>query len=892
MAALGAQVQAQVESILGREPDARTIAIRVESPQGLPESIKARGRSFKLRWCENKLALREALIGDGVAESGLVLATPVADKDLPADIAARLTRARVFQARDWELVRPLFGASAVDARLGNHEWLAQALVDLSVKGPYAQIANRFLDLDTAWREFLSRGLGLASARPDAQELLEWTLDPGVETSLLALDAAVLADVLTWFERECGPVGKLVAATSRAGRRMDSAAIATVCEVVFTPASDAPADLASAAVRLERYLGDLHVDAREARVWASEANALANRVGTERVRPSLDRADAILQDLRAAHHASIGNLTSLAFEQRLEALAETLQSHVESPTLGSMETIEHATGEVLLHHLAASRPLRKERVEMARRLARWLAHATPDRASYAELVAWQADEGAFVDWARFRLLGGDEHPLLSAAYSRLRQAVATRRQALNRRFATALTDVNRENRWQQGRAIPLERVLEDLVAPLMTGSNVLLLVMDGLSLSIFRELLARPELIGWKELVAEEPGQPWAGIAALPTMTEVSRASLLCGALRIGNAAQEKPAFAAHPALLQRSGKKPPVLFHKAEILDDTGLAAPLREAIADSNRRLVSVVYNAVDDHLGGPEQLHQSWNIEQLRGLMPLLHAARDARRTLVLTADHGHVLEESSRTIAGGDSDRWRPIAGKALAEGEIRFEGGRVLSPAGEPGVVCLIDEGLRYTGRKNGYHGGASLQEVCVPLSVFAPLGLGIEGWIDAPPATPEWWDLPLVPEPARPVERPRPARKPARGNDQQASLFGSLPVPEPGATAAPTSVWIDALLGSGTYLAQKQLAARVALDDKQMRTLLDALDARGGKLGWNALAQRLKVPELRLGGLLSAARRVLNVDQSPVLAWDEQSRTVELNRALLEQQFGISGKVRR
>jgi len=30
----------------------------------------------------------------------------------------------------------------------------------------------------------------------------------------------------------------------------------------------------------------------------------------------------------------------------------------------------------------------------------------------------------------------------------------------------------------------------------------------------------------------------------------------------------------------------------------------------------------------------------------------------------------------------------------------------------------------------------------------------------------------------------------------------------------------------------------------------------------------------------------------VLAWDEQSRTVELNRALLEQQFGISGKVRR
>ena len=72
----------------------------------------------------------------------------------------------------------------------------------------------------------------------------------------------------------------------------------------------------------------------------------------------------------------------------------------------------------------------------------------------------------------------------------------------------------------------------------------------------------------------------------------------------------------------------------------------------------------------------------------------------------------------------------------------------------------------------------------------------------------------------------------------------------------------------------------------MRRLLVSLDERGGKLSRAALAQRLGVPELRLAGVLSAARRLLNVDQFPVLVVDETSGTVEFNRNLLDQQFGL------
>jgi hypothetical protein len=95
--------------------------------------------------------------------------------------------------------------------------------------------------------------------------------------------------------------------------------------------------------------------------------------------------------------------------------------------------------------------------------------------------------------------------------------------------------------------------------------------------------------------------------------------------------------------------------------------------------------------------------------------------------------------------------------------------------------------------------------------------------------------------------------------------------------------------SGTiYASQRQLAARVALPDATMRSLLTALSERGGKLSRAALAQRLALPEIRLGGLLSAARRVLNVDQAPVLVVDEAAGTVELNVALLHQQFQVGG----
>lgn len=90
-----------------------------------------------------------------------------------------------------------------------------------------------------------------------------------------------------------------------------------------------------------------------------------------------------------------------------------------------------------------------------------------------------------------------------------------------------------------------------------------------------------------------------------------------------------------------------------------------------------------------------------------------------------------------------------------------------------------------------------------------------------------------------------------------------------------------------YKSQRSLAARVAPPDDQMRKLLTALHERGGKLSRAALAQRLSMPEIRLNGMLSAVRRILNVDQATVLLVDEGAGTVELNQTLLLQQFRLT-----
>jgi len=777
--------------------------------------------------------------------------------------------------------------------------MPQALIDGAAQGQYTPVANGFLDLETAWREVLQRFLGLKSARPDAVALLQWCSLPGSDAALRLMPAATRTDLTRWLSEAAGTAGAMVLACVDAGRTADALALGLVCGVVYAPAGEGQAALGQAAIRLERYVGDKHVGIAEGRAWSQAAEQAVRTAGPDAMRGALDRADSLLNELRIAEFAHLSDLLPSSLDQRMRAFAAALSAHVAAPGEAQLARVEQLADGVLKHALAAGQQQRMERVEMARRLARWLMLPAPSAANVTTAVGWQADEGAFVDWARFRLLGGDELTELDHAYDALRAAAIARRNAFDQPFAQTLLQWNAQTPGADGRVVPIESVLDRVLGPIAASQPVLLLVMDGLSTSIYRELFSRINNLGWVELVPADVEHPLVGVAALPTVTEVSRTSLLCGRLALGTAANEKTGFANHTALLAHSRSEvPPRLFHKGELADSTNLSQEVRATIANPQQRVVGVVYNAVDDHLSGPDQLHQRWALEDLRLLLPLLREAREARRVVVITADHGHLLEDGTTQVTGASapdkvSDRWRP-GRDARAPHEVAFSGGRVVTADNSKAVVCLWGESTRYAGRKNGYHGGVSPQEVAVPLSVVVPLGMNLAGWQLAPPAQPEWWELPhLAPVPA-PAAAPAPAARPAGRKTPtapvaQPSLFEPQEAPTlpPIAAAAAADDWIGALLSSSIYASQRQLAARVALPDDKMRLLLVSLSERGGKLSRAALAQRLALPEVRLGGLLSAVRRMLNVDQAPVLTVDESAGTIELNRALLMQQFRVS-----
>ena len=96
---------------------------------------------------------------------------------------------------------------------------------------------------------------------------------------------------------------------------------------------------------------------------------------------------------------------------------------------------------------------------------------------------------------------------------------------------------------------------------------------------------------------------------------------------------------------------PPLLFHKGELVDASaaGVSVAVRRAIRETQRKVVGMVLNAVDDHLTRADQLRLSWTVSQFHHLDTILAEAQLVPRAVVLTSDHGHILEAGSVRLPG---------------------------------------------------------------------------------------------------------------------------------------------------------------------------------------------------------------------------------------------------
>lgn len=851
-----------------------------------PEVLETDGGPVRVVAGQSVLAVRAAM-AEHPGEFLAVL-TPLSLEELGEEVLARAWHQHAYLPSPWDAVKALFKVDQLDPALRKERWMVDLLVRVAPARGYLQPASQLLDRETAWHTVLRFGLALPMDQPRTTDLLAWAATPPAAAALARLDPADLDRVAEHLAVAVGPGAVPVLRLAAAGRGAHVLALGLVVDALWPDC-----DVGARTLLQERQLDRRPLDDAAAADWGAAAVAVVCGEHADGVddHDLLQRVDMLLAEIDpsgTADSAVIGR----AFPRRLARLGQGLAAVLDDGTARLLPAAVTALVTVKAHLLAGREANRVTRAEAALRLCRRTVSAGPDGgrkpSSLAALAARYLADGAWVDAARHRIAEGESLPELVDVFDRLLSTLDEERLARDRLFAAAVAEegvgAGGVGDLVSSRALPIEQVLASLVAPIARMEPVLLLVVDGLSHAAAIPLLADLHRGGW------QPHGPGGAdlppvTAALPSVTVVSRASLLSGRLQTGGQDTERDGFTSNAALLDAAAGQVPVLFHKSDLKPQDGAIAPMvRDAVADPQRRVVGVVVNGVDDHLDKGSQLRLADGLEGVPVLRPLLQAAAEARRIVVLASDHGHVLGSGQRVVvAPGGGERFRLASGPA-APGEVEVAGARVLR--GDHRVVAAADDTVRYIAvAKHGYHGGVTPAEVLCPLVVLVPGGVELPGWEPLSPRPPAWWDPSAAPLPmdVRPVVTSVPA-PPTKRADPQLSLLE--PPPEPAVPAGEVSpAWLTALLASPRLADQRRLAGRIALDDHDLGVLLRVLVAAGGTASGASLQRTLGLPTSRLRGKLEAARTLLDADGYPVLRI-EPDGTAALNVELLARQFEV------
>jgi hypothetical protein len=387
---------------------------------------------------------------------------------------------------------------------------------------------------------------------------------------------------------------------------------------------------------------------------------------------------------------------------------------------------------------------------------------------------------------------------------------------------------------------------------------------------------------------ESSAPPPPVVAVIPSVTKFSRASLLSGSLTEGEATTERRNFESSMPLKECCDKKhPPVLFHKKEVTEGArgAVGEELSRAILSPAHRVIGVVINAIDDRLSGAQQIRDDWTIGRISPLGSLLKLARDSGRVVVLASDHGHVWHRpDARSVPMETGGRWRPV-GEAPAEDEIVITGGRVFAGASGSSVVVPWSERVHYGRSQNGYHGGATPQEIVCPLVLLTDQSSAYSGLFPCEHPRPDWWSPAPVKISITPEVRPSPIPSSPR---RLPTLFDHLS-DETEVPQEPTKLvgeWIGRLFASQVYKSQKELVRRHAPEEEVVRRALAALEGGGGLMTPTTFSNAADIPAARLDGLIARMQRLLNVDGYEILTLNRTENKIELNLARLRRQFDL------
>jgi hypothetical protein len=889
------QIKAQVAAIRQKSSSSyEAIGIRTQGRWTGEQQREDGGNLYLVYQCDSPLALRLALRESAAEGAVKVLITGLDEQSIDQDILLRLAKHTLFPINSWQIAKSLFGASSVDPRLLKHHWIADTLLDWMPANDYPTVSGGFLDAETVWPILLKQGIGLEVPRPDLDALLAWSVDPDNGARYQSTSPEFREAAAQWLCEMAGPVAQSVLDCAAASELPDAVPVGLLAEVIFHPEVGSQLDKAIGKLE-ERFLQGSFPNPALMKLWSDAASRVVQTPSIPQAQriELVQRADQLLKELGAEAFAYLSVMSELGFAQRLGRFGARLRKLLASPETSDLELLTEAHTAIKQHEQASHPPHQRriERVDMAFRLSVWLTESirsqTEPLKDLGHAIQSYVQEGGFVDWARLSLRHGDPIGELSEAYRKLFDRVAEIQEGQSHQFAKLLQNWVEVGSYGKG-FLPIENILAGIVAPLADQVPVLLVVIDGMSVAVCRELMANLQDSDWATIT--QVGQPsalMAGLAAIPSLTETSRTSLLCGQLTAGDQRTEQKGFSSHNALVKASrSKHPPLLFHKGALQDDddSGLTGQVRGAIKEPQNKIVGVVVNAVDDYLSKGEQIDVRWAPQELKVLSVLLYEAKIAGRLVILVSDHGHILDCGMEHLAAGDSERWRSNGTPPTAK-ELQVKGQRVVIPESKA-LIAPWSEKLRYKPKKTGYHGGLNPQEMIVPIAVLSTPGDCPDGWVEAPVDEPLWWNT-SMPELEDQLEAPQ--AQPEESQAHLGPLFSLIEaeVNPSGAESAPgTPKWIFELLDSASYQAQKKLTGRLAPEEALLTDVLARLDRHGYQMSLTALAKSLNLSSTQLQQVIQSLQRILNIDGYAVLTLDKAHSTVALNQKLLIQQFGL------
>lgn len=890
------QIKAQVSAIRHKtRQDVRTVGIQTSGGWTEATQLSDGDEIYSIQQCESPLAMRLAMRQRPSEITIQVLLTSLNEEALGTDILLRLAKQTLFKVDRWDIVKSLFDASKIDPRLIKHSCIADYLMKYIPNKGYTPAIGGFLDAETVWEILLRECLGLISDRLDLLSLLEWsTITDNVQCYQQAPSTFKEA-LIDWLNQTIGPIAvSIMSCCNVLDSPSDALAVGLVLEVLFHPEVSSPAidraigKLEATYLSQNQYSQALHRGM--ANLWSNSALEILRLkiVEQQQKYQLIERSDILLQSLGVESFAYYSDSSIIGYNQRLIQFSEAILFLIKKPGYLSLQQIDKSFS-FLAQHEIFMHPTEyhcKEQCKMVLRLARWLVshHIQPlmEPKSLDEAILSELQQGGFVDWSRSKLHQSNNHRNLSDAIQLLLKCVTHIREQEAQKFAHLLQGWT-ELGGQNNIFTPIEEILEKIVAPLSSISPVLIIIMDGMGTAACSELISSiTEDNSWTRIVPESyPASLMAGLAVIPSITKVSRTSLLCGKLKNGTKNDEVTGFKNHPQLSQSCATEfPPVLFHKDALRNNENQPKFVRELISSNKHKVIGVVINAIDDNLKQGDQINVNWNTDSIPILSTLLIEAKESNRIVVLLSDHGHIMEYNtiyrSKLSSGHDGgERWHSDYDN-LTEGELVLQGNRVLLPATHK-IVVPWSERIRYSKTANGHHGGISPQEMVIPIAILHH-STPPKTWKEAPVDYPTWWNTSLM-EPSNLDELPT-----IKENLQltYGPLFGVIS----SENKSDTFSLANSLLDSSIYHIQQEKLGRSPLENEIVRNVLVNMEENNFVIHLVTLAKLMNFSSKRMQSCLLKLQRILNIDGYQILIYDQISMQVNLSKKLLCEQFNL------